>query len=59
MSDIQRLGTSPRWADVVIHNNTAYWVEVADDASAEPQSAWASGSRAAVTGAGSRFRQVR
>jgi enamine deaminase RidA (YjgF/YER057c/UK114 family) len=36
MSDIQRLGTSPRWADVVIHNNTAYWVEVADDASAEP-----------------------
>jgi enamine deaminase RidA (YjgF/YER057c/UK114 family) len=34
MSDIKRLGTSPRWADVVIHNQMAYWVEVADDSSA-------------------------
>jgi enamine deaminase RidA (YjgF/YER057c/UK114 family) len=33
MSPIRRLGTSRRWADVVIHGETAYWVEVADDLS--------------------------
>jgi enamine deaminase RidA (YjgF/YER057c/UK114 family) len=26
---IVRYGTSPRWADMVVHNHTAYWVEVA------------------------------
>lgn len=31
MSSIQRLGDSPRWSDVVIHNGVAHWVEVADD----------------------------
>jgi enamine deaminase RidA (YjgF/YER057c/UK114 family) len=31
MSDLQRMGDSPRWSDVVIHNGVAYWVEVAND----------------------------
>lgn len=31
MSDIQRIGDSPRWSDIVIHNGVARWVEVADD----------------------------
>jgi enamine deaminase RidA (YjgF/YER057c/UK114 family) len=31
MSQIQRLGDSPRWSDVVIHNSVARWVEVAND----------------------------
>jgi enamine deaminase RidA (YjgF/YER057c/UK114 family) len=31
MSDIKRYGDSPRWADMVVHRGTAYWVEVADD----------------------------
>ncbi len=31
MSDIRRLGTSPRWSDVVIHAGVARWVEVAAD----------------------------
>jgi enamine deaminase RidA (YjgF/YER057c/UK114 family) len=30
MSDIQRFGDSKRSADVVVHNGTAYWVEVAE-----------------------------
>ncbi|MGE0607081.1 MAG: RidA family protein [Pirellulales bacterium] len=30
MSPIQRLGESPRWADVVIYRGTAQWVEVAE-----------------------------
>lgn len=33
MPDITRLGTSPRWSDVVIHGGVARWVEVAEDAS--------------------------
>jgi enamine deaminase RidA (YjgF/YER057c/UK114 family) len=33
MSDIQRYGTSQRWADVVVHRGVAYWVEVAEDMS--------------------------
>jgi len=33
MSTITRLGTSPRWSDVVIHGGVARWVEVAEDAS--------------------------
>jgi enamine deaminase RidA (YjgF/YER057c/UK114 family) len=28
-SSIVRYGTSPRWADMVVHNQTAYWVEIA------------------------------
>lgn len=35
MSDIRRFGTSARYADVVIHNGTAHWVEVAEDPSAD------------------------
>ena len=31
MSEITRLGESHRWSDVVIHNQVAHWVEVADD----------------------------
>src|SRR5262245_58059662 len=31
MSQIERIGSSRRWFDVVIHNGVARWVEVADD----------------------------
>lgn len=31
MNSIQRFGNSRRWSDVVIHAQTAYWVEVAED----------------------------
>ena len=31
MSQIKRIGDSPRWSDVVIHNGVAHWVEVAND----------------------------
>lgn len=31
MSQIQRLGDSARWSDVVIYAGTARWVEVAED----------------------------
>lgn len=31
MAEITRYGDSPRWADMVVHRGTAYWVEVADD----------------------------
>ena len=33
MSEIQRYGTSSRWADLVVHGGVAHWVEVADDMS--------------------------
>lgn len=32
MTDIRRYGSSPRYADMVVHRGTAYWVEIADDA---------------------------
>jgi enamine deaminase RidA (YjgF/YER057c/UK114 family) len=32
---IQRWGESARWADVVIHRGTAYWVEVAENPEAD------------------------
>lgn len=35
MSEIQRYGSSRRWADVVVHRGVANWVEVADDATAD------------------------
>jgi enamine deaminase RidA (YjgF/YER057c/UK114 family) len=35
MSDIVRLGNSPRWSDVVIFAGVARWVEVAEDASGD------------------------
>lgn len=35
MTDIRRYGTSHRWADVVVHQGVAHWVEVADDATAD------------------------
>ena len=38
MSDIIRLGNSPRWSDVVIHRGIARWVEVAEDTSADARS---------------------
>lgn len=28
---IRRYGSSPRWADVVVHRGVAHWVEVAED----------------------------
>ncbi len=31
MSQIDRIGVTRRWSDAVIHNGTAYFVEVADD----------------------------
>ncbi len=31
MVQIQRIGDSPRWSDIVIHNGVARWVEVAND----------------------------
>ena len=33
MSEIQRFGSSHRWADVVVHRGVAHWVEVAEDRS--------------------------
>ena len=33
MSEIQRYGDSTRWADVVVHQGVAHWVEVAEDLS--------------------------
>ncbi len=30
-SGIRRIGTNPRWSDVVIHRGVARWVEVAED----------------------------
>jgi enamine deaminase RidA (YjgF/YER057c/UK114 family) len=33
MNTINRIGTSPRWSDVVIHGGVALWVEVAEDPS--------------------------
>lgn len=35
MSAIRRLGSHPRWSDVVIHRGVARWVEVAEDRSAD------------------------
>lgn len=32
-SEIQRIGVTRRWSDAVLHGNTAYFVEVADDPS--------------------------
>jgi hypothetical protein len=31
MSGIERIGSSRRWSDVVIHNGVSHWVEVAED----------------------------
>lgn len=31
MSEIQRIGDSQRWSDIVIHAGVAKWVEVAND----------------------------
>jgi enamine deaminase RidA (YjgF/YER057c/UK114 family) len=33
VSEIQRFGSSHRWADVVVHRGVAHWVEVAEDPS--------------------------
>ena len=38
MSEIQRLGESRRWSDVVIHQGVARWVEVAEDPSQDARS---------------------
>lgn len=37
MSEIQRQGTTRRWSDLVIHHGTVYFVEVADDPTADAQ----------------------
>ncbi len=31
MLPIRRIGEATRWADVVVHAQTAYWVEIAED----------------------------
>jgi enamine deaminase RidA (YjgF/YER057c/UK114 family) len=38
MSQIQRIGVTRRWSDVVIHHDTAYFVEVPDDPACDPHS---------------------
>lgn len=38
MSDIERIGNSRRWSDVVIHRGVARWVEVAEDNSGDARS---------------------
>jgi len=38
MPDIVRLGSSPRWSDVVVHAGVARWVEVAEDPSGDARS---------------------
>jgi enamine deaminase RidA (YjgF/YER057c/UK114 family) len=38
MTTIRRIGNHPRWSDVVIHQHTARWVEVASDLSADSRS---------------------
>lgn len=38
MAAIKRIGTSRRWADVVIHNGVARWVEVAEDPTQDARS---------------------
>jgi enamine deaminase RidA (YjgF/YER057c/UK114 family) len=35
MSEIQRFGVTRRWSDAVVHQGTAYFVEIADDSSAD------------------------
>ena len=35
MLPIQRHGDAKRWADIVVHNHTAHWVEVAEDPTAD------------------------
>jgi enamine deaminase RidA (YjgF/YER057c/UK114 family) len=32
MTDIRRYGESKRYSDMVVHRGTAYWVEIAEDA---------------------------
>lgn len=36
MTQIQRIGVTTRWSDVVIYNGLAKWVEVPNDATADP-----------------------
>jgi enamine deaminase RidA (YjgF/YER057c/UK114 family) len=33
VNSIRRIGSSPRWSDIVIYRGVARWVEVAEDAS--------------------------
>ena len=35
MSDIRRIGESKRWADVVVYQEVAHWVEVAETPAAD------------------------
>ena len=35
MNDIQRFGVTRRWSDAVVHQGTAYFVEVPDDMTAD------------------------
>ena len=35
MTEIRREGVTKRWSDAVVHNGTVWFVEVADDASAD------------------------
>lgn len=38
MNNIQRIGVTRRWSDVVIHERTAYFVEVPDDSTVDASS---------------------
>lgn len=38
MAELRRIGVTRRWSDVVIHQGTAYFVEVADDMTANTAS---------------------
>ena len=38
MANIERIGSSRRWSDVVIHSGVARWVEVAEDATGDAES---------------------
>ncbi len=38
MTSIQRFGVTRRWSDIVVHNSTAYFVEVPDDSSVDARS---------------------
>ncbi|ATC96791.1 RidA family protein [Pseudoalteromonas tunicata] len=36
--DIKRINPTPRWSDITVFNHTAYFVEVADDSTADIES---------------------
>ena len=59
MSEIQRHGTSKRWADVVVHRGVADWVEVAEDTSLDTRDAGHDPERPDAPPAGARLHRGR